>query len=292
MMNRITTTNQSESTNREPTAETVHTMRIITTSGQWRHELATLGASSIGLVPTMGALHEGHLSLVRRSRIENDITVVSIYVNPTQFNNPHDLDSYPRTLDDDYRLLEREGTDYLYLPDYHCMYPDGYRYRLHEIELSTILCGASRPGHFDGVLSVVLKLLAAIGPHRAYFGEKDYQQYLLVDGMVKAFQLPTAIVPCPILRESSGLAMSSRNRLLSSEEKRKAPEFHRILDSGTSIEGIRQNLEACGFIVDYVEEHFGRVFGAVVLGHVRLIDNIPRKPEARQECFGSEVHTC
>jgi len=251
-------------------------MKIIKTKEAWDQECGTLTGRSIGMVPTMGALHAGHLSLIQRCRSENDITVASIYVNPTQFNNKKDLETYPRTLAEDCRLLEQDQTDYLFLPDYFQMYPDGYRYHVYETELSEILCGAKRPGHFEGVLTVVLKLLAIIGPQRAYFGEKDYQQYLLIQGMAKAFFLRTSIVPCPIVREESGLALSSRNRLLSAEGRLKASDFHRILSLGESVEVMERELKAQGFIVDYVEEHFNRVFGAVFLEEVRLIDNVKR----------------
>jgi len=251
-------------------------MKILKTKEAWDLEREGMQGKTIGLVPTMGALHTGHLSLIQRCRSENDITVASIYVNPTQFNNQKDLETYPRTLAEDCRLLEQEQTDYLFLPDYAQMYPDGYHYHVYETELSGILCGAKRPGHFEGVLTVVLKLLAIIGPERAYFGEKDYQQYLLIQGMAKAFFLQTAIIPCPIVREESGLAMSSRNRLLSVESRLKASEFHRILSSGEPVEVIQRQLEDFGFIVDYVEEHFGRIFGAVFLQEVRLIDNVKR----------------
>ncbi|PKL10537.1 MAG: pantoate--beta-alanine ligase [Spirochaetae bacterium HGW-Spirochaetae-8] len=251
-------------------------MKIIKTKEAWEQERGILTGKSIGMVPTMGALHAGHLSLIQCCRNQNDITVASVFVNPTQFNNQKDLETYPRTLAEDCRLLEQMQTDYLFLPDYTQMYPDNYRYHVYETELSKILCGAKRPGHFEGVLTVVLKLLAIIGPDRAYFGEKDYQQYLLIQGMAKAFFLRTAIIACPIVREESGLALSSRNRLLSTKGRLKASEFHRILSSEEPVEVMITKLEGQGFIVDYVEEHFGRVFGAVFLEEVRLIDNVKR----------------
>jgi pantoate--beta-alanine ligase len=235
-----------------------------------------MGSATVGLVPTMGALHAGHLSLIRKCRSENSITVASIFVNPTQFNNKQDLSAYPRTFEDDCRLLEQEGTDILFSPDYTDMYPDDFRYQIRETELSTRLCGATRPGHFDGVLTVVMKLLTIIGPTRAYFGEKDYQQFLLIKGMAEAFFLPTQIMDCPLVREASGLALSSRNRLLSEADRRKAPKFYQALSSGKPLDEIQQLLESDGFTVDYVEEYDGRVFGAVFLEEVRLIDNVKR----------------
>jgi pantoate--beta-alanine ligase len=253
-------------------------MKIIHTVSEWykaEQELKRSGASAaVGLVPTMGALHQGHRSLIERSVRENDVTVVSIFVNPVQFNNNEDLAAYPESFEDDCRLLEDAGTDYVFVPAYEELYPDDYRYRLTETTLSKTLCGASRPGHFDGVLTVVMKLLQVFRPDRAYFGEKDYQQYELVAGMAKAFFLRTEIVPCPIVREPSGLACSSRNRRLSPERLKRAPLFYRELSSGRSIPEIRSRLEKDGFRIDYITETEGRRYGAVYLEDVRLIDNV------------------
>jgi pantoate--beta-alanine ligase len=171
---------------------------------------------SVGFVPTMGALHEGHLSLVERSVAENDRTVVSILVNPTQFDEQGDLDSYPRDLERDTSLLERADVHAVLVPDPDAIYRDGYRYRVTETDRSRSLEGACRPGHFDGVLTVVLKLLHIVEPGRAYFGEKDWQQLELVRGMADALFLDTRIIGCPIVREADGLAMSSRNVRLDS----------------------------------------------------------------------------
>jgi pantoate--beta-alanine ligase len=229
---------------------------------------------TLGFVPTMGALHEGHRSLVRRSRLENDLTLVSIFVNPAQFDDPADLARYPRTLDDDLAALKSEQTDFLLLPRANELYLDGYRYRVTEVEDSRVLEGAHRPGHFDGVLTVVLKLLQLARADRAYFGEKDWQQLSLVRGMADAFFLPTAIVGCPTIRESDGLALSSRNRHLSPTERSKAPLFHRVLVKAATTADAEQELRAAGFDVDYVEDRHGRRVGAVRLGGIRLIDNV------------------
>lgn len=252
-------------------------MKIIKTVRDWIPELlvAKSGRKSIGFVPTMGALHEGHVSLMEKSLVENDLTVVSIYVNPTQFNDPDDFNNYPLTLDADVRILEELNVDYLFLPSYQEMYPDGFTYFVDESQLSRHLCGASRPGHFRGVLTVVMKLLNIIRADRAYFGEKDYQQYLLIKGMAEAFFLDTRIIPMPIIREENGLALSSRNKLLDEESKQKAPAFHRILTQAGSRQETIQLLEKEGFKVDYVEEMGNRRFGAVFLGGIRLIDNVP-----------------
>jgi pantoate--beta-alanine ligase len=223
----------------------------------------------------MGALHDGHLSLVRRSRAENDRTLVTIFVNPTQFDDPHDLSAYPRTLDEDLALLQAEGADFVLVPAAPDLYPDGYRYRVTETERSRELEGAFRPGHFDAVLTVVLKLLQIAAADRAYFGEKDWQQLTLVQGMARAFFLPTAIIGCPTVRESSGLAMSSRNRRLSEEDRRKAPDLHRVLSSASTADEAERDLLADGFSVDYVEDREARRLAAVRLGDVRLIDNVP-----------------
>jgi pantoate--beta-alanine ligase len=251
-------------------------MKIIKTKEEGESARIACAGKTVGLVPTMGALHDGHLSLVKKSIAENGATIASIYVNPTQFNNQADLENYPSTFDEDCALLEKAGVDYLFTPDFQDIYPDNYRYRVNETELSGILCGATRPGHFEGVLTVVLKLLNIFTPDRAYFGEKDYQQYLLIKGMAAAFFLRTEIVPCPLVRAESGLALSSRNKRLSPEGLRRAPLFHRHLSSGVSAEKIRSLLEKDGFTVDYIQEYSGRIFAAVFLEEVRLIDNVQR----------------
>jgi len=183
----------------------------------WIRERASRPLDELGLVPTMGALHEGHRSLIQRSRRENARTLVSIFVNPTQFDDATDLAAYPRTLQQDIALLAAEGVDYVLIPRPEQLYPDGYRYRVTETQDAKMLEGVHRPQHFDGVLTVVLKLLLIARAHRAYFGEKDWQQLQLVRGMAGAFFLQTEIVPCPTVREQSGLAVSSRNARLTPE---------------------------------------------------------------------------
>jgi pantoate--beta-alanine ligase len=221
----------------------------------------------------MGALHEGHAALLQRCRAENDISVLSVFVNPTQFNDPVDLARYPRTLGADSTLAARSGVDWILAPDAGSMYPDGYHYKLTEDSFSKDLCGAHRPGHFDGVLSVVLKLFQLVKPHCAYFGEKDFQQLELIRGMVRAFFLDVEIVPVPTLREADGLAMSSRNMRLDAQARRLAPAFAEILGSSATAPEAQARLEKAGFEVDYVKDRAGRRFGAVTLGGVRLIDN-------------------
>jgi len=251
-------------------------VRTIRDIAVWSKVRAAMPARrSLGFVPTMGALHQGHAALIRRSAAENDATLVSVFVNPTQFDDPQDLSKYPRTLAADAALAQKAGADFLLCPDRVALYPDGYRYRVLETEESLVLCGASRPGHFEGVLTVVLKLLQLAGAHRAYFGEKDFQQHRLIKGMAEAFFLKTAIVPCAIVREPDGLAMSSRNQRLSARQRALAPRFHQALVSGKTAGQVRKALARQGFVVDYVAERWGRRFGAARLGQVRLIDNVP-----------------
>jgi pantoate--beta-alanine ligase len=236
-------------------------------------------AGSVGFVPTMGALHPGHLSLVERSRNETDFTIVSIYVNPTQFNSANDLANYPETLTVDLQLLEVAGVSAVFMPTYELLYPDDYAYEVDEKQFSGELCGENRPGHFSGVLTVVMKLLNLVKPQKAYFGEKDFQQLSLVKGMAEAFFMETEIIGCPIVREDDGLAMSSRNLHLRSCDRSKAPLFSRLLsDSMLTDEDVQTQLGLAGFAVDYVVTKGSRRFGAVVMGdpaaQVRLIDNV------------------
>ncbi|HEX9706608.1 MAG TPA: pantoate--beta-alanine ligase [Steroidobacteraceae bacterium] len=253
-------------------------MKIVESVAEIVAERRARGAGDTGFVPTMGALHEAHLSLVRRALAENARAWTSIFVNPSQFNDPGDLARYPRPLEQDLEMLRAAGCDLVFVPRAREIYPDGYRYRVSESELSLKYCGAGRPGHFDGVLTVVLKLLLLISPERAYFGEKDYQQLQLVEGLVEAFFLDTRIVRCPLVREPDGLAMSSRNRLLTPDERRRAPALHRVL--AASLAARRPAAEAAreltreGFEVEYVADHDGRRLAAVRLGPVRLIDNV------------------
>jgi pantoate--beta-alanine ligase len=242
----------------------------------WRRERAAQirAGLTLGFVPTMGALHDGHLSLVRRSRAENDRTLVSLFVNPTQFDDPADLAQYPRTVENDLELLRSEGTECVLLPAESDLYRDGYRYRVTEVEYSRTLEGAQRAGHFDAVLTVVLKLLQIASAERAYFGEKDWQQLELVRGMADAFYLSTAIIACPTVREPDGLARSSRNRRLLPSDRRKAPQFYRTLSAAPTSDAAARALRAAGFAVDYIEDRDGRRLGAVRLGGVRLIDNV------------------
>lgn len=228
---------------------------------------------SVGFVPTMGALHAGHRALLERARAENDRVVLSIFVNPTQFSDSADLARYPRTLEADLAIA-RPFADAVISPTEAELYPDGYHCRVTENELSRLREGAHRPGHFDGVLTIVLKLLNLVQPARAYFGEKDWQQLQLVRRMAEAFFLPCEIVACPTVRESDGLALSSRNRRLSPEGRQRAAEFPLAMRHAKTPADAIVTLKALGFEIDYVEDEPGRRLGAVQLEGVRLIDNV------------------
>jgi pantoate--beta-alanine ligase len=244
-----------------------------TSAADWLEHRRTLDAQRIGFVPTMGALHCGHASLIERCRLENDVVVVSIFVNPSQFNDPNDLRRYPRTLERDMDLLQSMQVDHVLAPPVSDLYPCGYRLRV-EPAGPALMESAFRPGFLTGVLTVVLKLLGLVRPDRAYFGEKDYQQLQAIRDMAREFFLPTEIVACPTVRTPSGLAESSRNALLSSEDRERAARLYQALITGPSPAGARTALETDGFAVDYVEEHWGRRLAAASLGGVRLIDNV------------------
>lgn len=245
------------------------------------HSVAELRAARarlegrVGFVPTMGALHAGHTTLIDRAAGECDAVIVSVYVNPTQFDNPEDLERYPQTLAADTALAERHGATLVFAPNYHEMYPDEFRYQVDETEFSRTLCGAHRPGHFTGVLTVVMKLLNIVEADIAYFGEKDFQQLQLIRGMADAFFLRTEIAGCAIVREKDGLALSSRNVNLDAASRAKAPLIFEQISGAASDAEIASTLEAAGFDVDYIESRQGRRFAAARLGPVRLIDNVP-----------------
>ena len=258
---------------------------------------------SIGLVPTMGALHKGHLSLVKNSISNNDITVVSIFVNPTQFNNPNDLASYPRTVDKDLELLQTVGCDVVFAPEADDIYSKSETDSRFEFDfegLDKVMEGKFRPGHFNGVVQIVSKLFDLVRPNRAYFGEKDFQQLAIIRLMTRRYNLPIEIVPCPIVREDSGLALSSRNSLLKDNEKQVASHIYAVLNESrqfvpqTEVEelkqcviaAIEQKPELKVEYFDIVDGHTLKSIGkwdesdyvvgciTVFCGNVRLIDNI------------------
>lgn len=232
------------------------------------------GQKKVAFVPTMGALHEGHLSLVRQAQRDSDIVIVSIFVNPTQFNNPNDLSSYPQRISEDIEQLKSCGVNYVFLPKADAIYPNGYHYRVQEDQWSEGLCGGTRPGHFDGVLTVLIKLFNIVKPQRVYMGLKDYQQWKLVRGMCEDFFMDIDVVGVPTVRTAEGLALSSRNLNLSPEQVQLATKFASVIKQRKSLDLIQQELEGMGLKVDYLEERWGRRFAAVFVGPVRLIDNI------------------
>lgn len=260
----------------------------------WKKE-----GKKIGFVPTMGYLHEGHLSLVREAKKRSDVTVVSIFVNPKQFGPKEDYNVYPRDLDRDRQLLEKEGVDLLFYPSVEEMYPEGYKTYVEVTDLQDKLCGRSRPGHFRGVCTVVLKLFNLVQPDEAYFGWKDAQQVIILQKMVEDLNLPVKIVPLPLVRDHDGLALSSRNTYLNPEERQAALVLKKSLDLAEKLirEGEREVEKIKSKMVelitaeplariDYVEivdlktlESLNRldrdalVAVAVFIGKTRLIDN-------------------
>jgi len=261
---------------------------------EWRREKL-----SVGMVPTMGALHEGHLALMRAAQRGNDRAVVTLFVNPTQFAPTEDLKAYPRDEEADRRKLEALDVAVLFAPSIAEMYPAGFDTRIVTGGPAAGLESDFRPEHFSGVATIVGKLLLAGMPDRAYFGEKDFQQLLVVKQLVRDLNMPTEIVGCPTLRETDGLAMSSRNAYLSPEERARAPRLHAILrdvaanirgssSSGDVLEEARQRVKEAGFVLDYLELRSAdslapvgeitaipmRLLVAARLGRTRLIDNI------------------
>ncbi|GGX69493.1 pantothenate synthetase [Tateyamaria omphalii] len=254
---------------------------------------------TIGVVPTMGALHDGHLSLVARAKEMSDRVIVTIFVNPKQFNNPEDLENYPRTEHEDARKLERFAVDAIYVPDGPQMYPDGFATNISVDGLTNVLCGAHRPGHFDGVATVVTKLFTQTSADLAFFGEKDFQQLQVVRRLARDLDLGVEVVGCPTIREIDGLAMSSRNLLLSDQARSRAAALNDVME--TMVEALGQGatitdllpdaqarLAAAGFgDIDYLEMRTNdtltlieqatepaRLFAAAYMAGVRLIDNI------------------
>lgn len=265
------------------------------TVARWRRN-----GESVGLVPTMGALHAGHLELVRQSRVQCDRTVASIFVNPAQFNPDEDLDRYPRQEEEDLSGLSKERADLAFIPVAGDIYPEGFATAVHVGRVTTGMEGTVRIGHFDGVATVVCKLFMQCRPDKAFFGEKDYQQLIAIQRMVRDLDMELTVVPVPTVREADGLALSSRNAYLSAEQRRIAVSLNRILhDTAKAIAGgraidaataaARQELLDAGFdAVDYVEcraaadlavleslDRPARVLATARLGPTRLLDNVP-----------------
>ena len=280
-------------------------MKVIHTIEDLQAGLSVLKAQGkkVGLVPTMGALHAGHASLVKRSVNENDVTVVSVFVNPTQFNDKNDLVKYPRTLEADCKLLEDCGATLVFAPSVEEMYPEPDTRQFGYAPLDTVMEGAFRPGHFNGVCQIVSKLFDAVKPHRAYFGEKDFQQLAIIREMVRQMKFDLEIVGCPIVREEDGLALSSRNARLSSDERENALNISRTLFKSRTFAAAHSVSETQKMVEDAIAaapglrlEYFEIVDGntlqkigdwnetsyavgciTVFCGEVRLIDNIKYK---------------
>ena len=258
-----------------------------------------MAGETIGVVPTMGALHDGHLSLVAAAKARADRVIVTIFVNPKQFNNPEDLANYPRTEHEDARKLERFSVDAIYVPDGDTMYPQGFSTTVSVGGLTDVLCGAHRPGHFDGVATVVTKLFTQTSADLAFFGEKDFQQLQVVRRLARDLDLGVEVVGCPTIREIDGLAMSSRNLLLSDRARVKAPILHDVMEGiaealskGEAMSALyppaENRLMNADFLsIDYLELRAcddlslldrptrpARLFAAAHLAGVRLIDNI------------------
>ncbi len=268
---------------------------LINLLGQYRKE-----GKKIGFVPTMGALHSGHLSLVKESKKNSDLTVVSIFVNPTQFNDPEDLKRYPRTLEKDVELLKTVDCDLVFAPSVEEIYPEPDTRKFDFGYLETVMEGAKRPGHFNGVGQVVSRLFDIVKPDKAFFGMKDFQQVAIIKNMVKQLNFPIEIIPCPIIREESGLALSSRNTLLDEEHKKNAPHIYATLKKARNLasqmnvaelkkwitEEINRNLYLETEYVEIVDDTTLNIVQsweekgtkvacvAVYAGKIRLIDNI------------------
>ncbi|MCB1220207.1 MAG: pantoate--beta-alanine ligase [Planctomycetales bacterium] len=289
-------------------------MLIVTTIDELRRQTGVLmreRGGPVGLVPTMGALHQGHMSLVHRAGEECNVLVVSIFVNPTQFNEQSDLDNYPRTLEADAALCERNGVDIVFAPSPAEVYPQGFASSVHVSGLTERWEGEFRPGHFDGVATVVAKLFGMAMPDRAYFGEKDFQQLAVVRRMTADLNLPVAVIGCPTVRESEGLAMSSRNSRLGTDDRTSALQISRALQAAL-VEGMTGNTDPSSLLslsrdimerdgileIEYLaivdpltlEPREGelqdrdRIITAVRCGGVRLIDNMElRTQRALQE---------
>ena len=280
-------------------------MEIVHTIKDLQAALAALRAQgkTVGLVPTMGALHAGHASLVKRCVAENDAAVVSVFVNPTQFNDKNDLVKYPRTLEADCKLLEQCGAAIVFAPSVEEMYPEPDTRHFSFAPLDTVMEGKYRPGHFNGVCQIVSKLFEAVKPDRAYFGEKDFQQLAIIREMVRQLKFPLQIVGCPIVREADGLALSSRNARLSAEQRQQALKISQTLFASRDYAKTHTVAETQKFVEDAIEaapglrlEYFELVDGntlqkianwedtsyavgciTVFCGEVRLIDNIKYK---------------
>lgn len=276
-------------------------MKLVSTTKELQTEIQHLAqGNTVGFVPTMGALHQGHISLVKQAVSENPVVVVSIFVNPTQFNDPNDLERYPRTLENDMKLLEPTGCSIVFAPNAKEVYPEPDKRKFNFGKLEEVMEGKHRPGHFNGVAQVVSRLFDMVKPTKSYFGLKDFQQLAIVKNMVKQLQLPVEIVPCAIIREESGLAMSSRNELLTEEQRENAAVISETLFKAKELKAQKSVQEITDWVTETINknpfldvEYFEIVDDeqlqpvknwdeestkvgcvAVFCGKIRLIDNI------------------
>lgn len=233
----------------------METMEQFTTAKGLRTKLAELGSPSVGFVPTMGALHAGHISLVKRARAENDTVVVSIFVNPNQFNDKNDLKNYPRTPEADIEMLRLAGANIIFTPSVEEVYPKPDTRIFDFGTLDKVMEGETRPGHFNGVAQVVSRLFELVGPDRAYFGEKDFQQIAIIKALVKQLELRVNIVECPIIREPDGLALSSRNTLLTPEHRAAAPAIYAALHEAAQTRGAKSVAELEQEVITHIEQN-------------------------------------
>jgi pantoate--beta-alanine ligase len=262
-------------------------MQVVTTKDELRRHLAAVRMAdrSLGLVPTMGAMHEGHLSLLAAAGADCDVVVLTIFVNPLQFGADEDLDAYPRPVERDLELAEGAGADVVFAPTAREMYPGPVFTNVHVATLTSTMEGASRPTHFDGVCTVVTKLFNLVGPCRAYFGEKDYQQLAVVTRMVADLDQPVEVVPCPIVREPDGLALSSRNAYLSRDQRQAAGVLHRALRAGATMVSVGEHDP------EAVAEHVAAIVAdepQARLDYVGVVDAATLEPLATLE-RGAEV---
>ncbi len=277
-------------------------MRIIRSINKIKKEIVEIkkDRKTIGFVPTMGALHNGHISLIRKARKENDVVIISIFVNPTQFGPNEDYKRYPRPFKKDIKISNRENVDIIFYPSPNEMYPEGYLTYVNVEKLSKLLCGVTRPTHFRGVTTVVLKLFNIVKPDVAYFGQKDFQQFKIIEKMTKDLNLDIRLKMCPIVREKSGLALSSRNRYLSLKQRKQALSLFRALKEAKQLilQGERSSKRITSYMkrvilsepetrIDYIKivkpttleevrqiENKVAILLAVYIGKTRLIDNI------------------
>lgn len=252
-------------------------MEIIQDSTKWQAIRNSLSSDiTIGFVPTMGCLHQGHASLINQSVAQNDITVLSIFVNPTQFNDPQDYERYPKNSEADLVLAKALKVNYVIMPEINDLYPGGNDISVATDHLfSQILEGRCRPGHFNGVLTIVMKLLMLVRADHVYFGEKDYQQYFLITELIKKYFIQTKIILCPTVRELSGLPLSSRNTRLSADERKCIELFYEFFyhNRSHSLAEIKEKILALKMQYDYLEVHNDRFFMALKIGCIRIIDN-------------------